>query len=448
MKHFILLTMLLCIGFTLSAQEKQKEEIRIKMHKDIDGVITQIDTIMQLKDTQNISQILELFGVDSEDIDLHIGEQGNYDIDINIDDNKGEGEDTKKRIIIKSNKNNKANKHIQIDEGTDINEMMKRFLGEDAMGKNSDKGYLGISVGSNFGLSEDTPTDGAPILNVTKNSAAEKAGLKKGDVVTAINDTPIGNSKDLLNLMNNYKAGDEIKVNYIRDDSAYSTNVVLAKGNFGQDIQIFKSDRDASFPFPFNQEGDQSIEDFFEQFKNDNNIDIDLDLSDKIFKKQRIIIKDKDGNVIERELEGNFDDIIIEGLDSNSSFEDITIEKGPFNKKRILKIKMEVTDVPAEEMPSSPDLITNKKNKLSVANLNFAPNPSQGKFKLQFNLADRGNTSIRIVDINGKTVYQDELPNFKGNYNQEIDISDNAKGIYFLQIVQGDKVLNKKIVLQ
>jgi hypothetical protein len=53
-----------------------------------------------------------------------------------------------------------------------------------------------------------------------------------------------------------------------------------------------------------------------------------------------------------------------------------------------------------------------------------------------------------VFDSNGKEIYNESLPDFKGKYNNNINISGGAKGLYFLNIEQGDKVINKKLILQ
>lgn len=87
-------------------------------------------------------------------------------------------------------------------------------------------------------------------------------------------------------------------------------------------------------------------------------------------------------------------------------------------------------------------------NSLEVENISFYPNPNNGKFNLKFNVDNKGNTEIKIYDINGKEVYNELLKNFKGNYDKAIDISTEGKGTYFLNITQNGKVLNKKIMIQ
>lgn len=87
-------------------------------------------------------------------------------------------------------------------------------------------------------------------------------------------------------------------------------------------------------------------------------------------------------------------------------------------------------------------------NKLVLDQMKFYPNPNTGKFTLDFNLAEKGNTEVNILNVEGKSVYKEELKDFTGNYQREIDISSNPKGIYFVKINQGKHAQIKKIILE
>ena len=86
-------------------------------------------------------------------------------------------------------------------------------------------------------------------------------------------------------------------------------------------------------------------------------------------------------------------------------------------------------------------------NKLSVEQMNFYPNPNNGRFNLSFMLPDKGDTEVKVLDIKGQEVFSERLAGFTGNYSKEIDISKNPKGIYFVRVEQGKKALVKKIVV-
>ncbi len=64
---------------------------------------------------------------------------------------------------------------------------------------------------------------------VVSNSPADKAGLKDGDVLVAINGTKIGLSGSLSNLIGKYKPGDTVQFTVIRDGQEIAINVTLGE---------------------------------------------------------------------------------------------------------------------------------------------------------------------------------------------------------------------------
>lgn len=85
---------------------------------------------------------------------------------------------------------------------------------------------------------------------------------------------------------------------------------------------------------------------------------------------------------------------------------------------------------------------------LEVQKLNIFPNPSTGIFDIQFTLSSEGETSINIYNPSGQAVYFNNLGQFTGTFSDRIDIANGVRGIYFLQIRQGNNLLTRKVVLQ
>ena len=83
-------------------------------------------------------------------------------------------------------------------------------LGSQIKYNENDKGYFGISVMTPQGIK------GAYVQTVQPGSAAEKGGMKEGDIITMVDDLEIGSRDDLLNSLNYYPAGAEITVTVIR----------------------------------------------------------------------------------------------------------------------------------------------------------------------------------------------------------------------------------------
>lgn len=70
---------------------------------------------------------------------------------------------------------------------------------------------------------------GVKINSVNPNSPAEKAGLQKGDVVTAIDGSTVKSIEDIKQVMNNKKEGDEVSLSYLRNGKKYNTNILFPK---------------------------------------------------------------------------------------------------------------------------------------------------------------------------------------------------------------------------
>jgi len=68
---------------------------------------------------------------------------------------------------------------------------------------------------------------GVVIEGVEPGSPAEKAGLKGGDVITAINGTPIKSGNDLVNPIASAPIGSKVKISYVRDKQQKETSATV-----------------------------------------------------------------------------------------------------------------------------------------------------------------------------------------------------------------------------
>ena len=89
--------------------------------------------------------------------------------------------------------------------------------------------YTTASNKALLGVMTEKDENGAKITSVTKNSAAEKAGLKEGDVITKIDNTTIETPDDLSKTIGKYKPEDKATVTYRRDKKEQKATVTLAK---------------------------------------------------------------------------------------------------------------------------------------------------------------------------------------------------------------------------
>ncbi len=98
------------------------------------------------------------------------------------------------------------------------------------------RGYLGVqaqpvtpTMASALNLPKTNPAEaGALIAQVEPDSPAAKAGLRAGDVITAVNGQSIGNPRDLAVDVAGVKPGEEAKIDVLQDGQAKSVTATVA----------------------------------------------------------------------------------------------------------------------------------------------------------------------------------------------------------------------------
>lgn len=80
-----------------------------------------------------------------------------------------------------------------------------------------------------LGIVTDENDKGAEITSVSKESAAEKAGLKKGDIITKIGDRKIEDAEDVTEVVRSHKPGDKVAISILRDGKEQKLNAELAR---------------------------------------------------------------------------------------------------------------------------------------------------------------------------------------------------------------------------
>ncbi|GAB4093874.1 Do family serine endopeptidase [Flaviaesturariibacter terrae] len=79
-----------------------------------------------------------------------------------------------------------------------------------------------------LGVVTDLVEKGAQISSVTKGSAAEKAGLKKDDIITSIDNVQIKEDGDVSKAIRSHKPGDKVKITFLRDGKEQTVNAELS----------------------------------------------------------------------------------------------------------------------------------------------------------------------------------------------------------------------------
>ncbi len=80
-----------------------------------------------------------------------------------------------------------------------------------------------------LGVSSEKTDKGAKIVSIEKESAAEKAGLKKDDIITKVGDTKVESSEDLYDAIGKYKPEEKVTITYLRDGKQSTASATLGK---------------------------------------------------------------------------------------------------------------------------------------------------------------------------------------------------------------------------
>jgi S1-C subfamily serine protease len=347
------------------------------------------------------------------------------------------------------------------------------------------RGYLGIYSGhmdrskaSKLGLPNP---NGSYVKRIIRGSAAESAGLEPLDYVIAVNDYQMDEDRSLTSALHKFSPGEEVVVTYIRNGETMRANAVLGES----------SDDDLSVPC--------SEEPFFGVSNNHNATDrkgvpvnivsnsaakaaglesgdiitslagkpiIDWgDLSAVIngtnVRKEIAVGFIRDGQPQtaiavmgsecdengESRNENNWYDYNYDESFSNNPDREMDDESPAVDMDRIKVDMADMDKEDAEEMARrgvDMPLINN----LTIENIQLFPNPNRGMFRLEFELPQLGETSIRVFNAEARLIYSFDLGEYQGTFSDDIDISQNGPGSYFLEVRQGATSMVKKIILQ
>ncbi|MBC7829876.1 MAG: PDZ domain-containing protein [Chitinophagaceae bacterium] len=194
---------------------------------------------------------------DKEDKEKTKTRMGEYD-EIIIK-RKDVSKDGKVTIEIKDGEVKVNGKPIDEYDDDNLSVRKKKTLSYGVAAPSPFRSSMNFGDGHNFLLDEDRPflgvtTDegegGAKITGITKNSAAEKAGLLKGDIITKVNDERIADHGDVTKVIGKLKPEDKVSISYKRDGKENKVTAVLGKRP-GSTIYGPNSD----FNFDFDHDG-------------------------------------------------------------------------------------------------------------------------------------------------------------------------------------------------
>ena len=126
------------------------------------------------------------------------------------------------------------------------------------------KAFLGVTTEKN--------DKGVKISKVSKNSPAEKAGLKEGDIITKVGNKKINDPEELVDAVTSYKPKDEVKIYYQRGGKSNDVKATLGERKNTVNYFSFKNNmppmngpmiKDFKFNMPFAYNQDEPFNKFW-----------------------------------------------------------------------------------------------------------------------------------------------------------------------------------------
>jgi len=197
MKKLFLAALILGFGFTVQAQEdkviekkkdKESQEIIIRSKGDKDKKITVV--------------------VDGDNVTINGKPMSEFkDDDVTVN----------RRTITIRDRNPRGTMTMTVP-GEGFMTEFDSFSGDEKM---ESRAFLGVTT-------EDAG-EGAKITDITRESAAEKAGLKEGDIITKINDKKVDGPESLLEAITAQKPKDNVTIYYKRDGKENQVKATLGE---------------------------------------------------------------------------------------------------------------------------------------------------------------------------------------------------------------------------
>ncbi len=103
------------------------------------------------------------------------------------------------------------------------------------------------------------------------------------------------------------------------------------------------------------------------------------------------------------------------------------------------RLRFRVTEISNEDLKKMPHV---EGGKFEISDLNLVPEYSTGKTLLMFNLPEKGLADVKLIDSEGKVLWNDKSTD--GKFIKSFAMGLN--GVYYLQIKQGNNIAIKRIV--
>ena len=280
--------------------------------------------------------------------------------------------------------------------------------------------FLGVTPGQK-------QEKGVAVGTVISESAAEAMGLQPGDVITSFNGNEVNEFDLLADLIGETKPEDNVTLAIERNGETMNLEGAMGKRafakakNYRMHRDFIGRDEDGAYSYEFQFDADTM-----------NIKELKLEIQ------QQMEEYNREMQDFEKEMEL-----------LNEEMKELDEEMERIEVEMTIEV-MEITDEDLERVnANSEDKKLFKESTLEFESIELFPNPTDGRIRLTFETSKSGeNLEILVFSQNGKIVFRELVPEFDGSYENVIDISEQANGNYFLQVMMGEEVYSRKLMKQ
>ncbi|PHN01551.1 PDZ domain-containing protein [Flavilitoribacter nigricans] len=312
---------------------------------------------------------------------------------------------------------------------------------------------------------------GSYVSAVIGNTAAERAGIMPFDYIYGVDEYRTGEGQSLTNILHRYQAGDRAVVHFVRRSQDRQVQVTFGNRDEARREKVDECEG------PYF--GIQSSHSYVER----------TGVSVKIIPKstaQIIGMKDQDlivringypmidwedvgtaidnmkvGTNIEvkwirngREMSGrapimSYCQTKTNQIVPQTTHEDLTRRApGGIDLDNVEVVVSDIRSEEAVQMSRLHKVQLSAHNQINMRSIRIATRPAKGVFQLSFVLPEHGRTIVRIYNDVGRNIYEYYTDSFTGEFKDEIDLSQNGIGTYYLHVQQNGKSTSKRLILR
>lgn len=287
-------------------------------------------------------------------------------------------------------------------------------------------------------IGDDVDDGGVRVTEVVDSSAAERMGLKEGDVIHKVNDDEVDGFGELAERIASLRPDETVRVQVEREHKNMTLSGTLGKRKVASSWRYGRSPVPPVPPMP---DLEEQRDDLDQQYQDEQRMRED---QREASEEQRMAREEQRAAAMEQraardEMRRQMDELRREmdrlrrDLRSEVTKEmSVSIDDVQLSKEEAATLKAK--GVPELDKP------------LELQGLRCYPDPSADSFHVQFSVPERGDLMVDVHDAKGERIYHETITGFKGNYERTLDMSDRADGTYFLVITQNGKAQARKLV--